>query len=125
MLAGFEERCAAFAEEGVNVIAGTVDTEGHTEEVAELLGFPVAYGVTREDGDALGAWWDERRDHIQPSEFLLSQSGKVLMSTYSNSPVGRMDSGEMLTLIKFLNAQRAKLGSPFSMSELSPPQNSL
>jgi len=34
----------------------------------------------------------------------------VLMSTYSNSPVGRMDSGEMLMLIKFLNAQRAKLG---------------
>jgi hypothetical protein len=32
------------------------------------------------------------------------------MSTYSNSPVGRMDPGETLTLIKFLNAQRAKSG---------------
>ena len=87
-----------------------MDTEVQTEEVAEPLGFPVAYGMTRKDGDAMGAWWDERRDHIQPSEFLLSKSGKVLMSTYSNSPVGRMDPGETLTLIKFLNAQRAKSG---------------
>ena len=72
------------------------------------LGFPVSYGMTRADGDAIGAWWDERRDHIQPSEFVLSQSGKVLMSTYSNSPVGRMDPNELFPLIKFLNSQRKK-----------------
>ena len=56
----------------------------------------------------MGAWWEARRDHIQPSEFLLSQSGRVMFSTYSNSPVGRMDPEETLTLLKFLNAQRAK-----------------
>ena len=66
--------------------------------------------MTRADGDSIGAWWDERRDHIQPSEFVLSKSGKVLMSTYSNSPVGRMDPEETLTLIRFINAQRAKSG---------------
>jgi len=72
------------------------------------LGFPVAYGMTRADGDAMGAWWEQRRDHIQPSEFVLTQTGKVMMSTYSNSPIGRMDPAEALTLIRFLNAQRAK-----------------
>ena len=45
------------------------------------LGFPVAYGMTRADGDAMGAWWEQRRDHIQPSEFVLTQTGKVMMST--------------------------------------------
>jgi hypothetical protein len=30
------------------------------------------------------------------------------MSAYSNSPIGRMDPAEALTLIQFLNAQRAK-----------------
>ncbi|MDA8912682.1 hypothetical protein N9I66_07155 [Pseudomonadales bacterium] len=56
----------------------------------------------------MGAWWEQRRDHIQPSEFVLTQTGKVMMSTYSNSPIGRMDPAEALTLIRFLNAQRAK-----------------
>lgn len=94
--------------EGVSIIAGTVDTEQQTLDVSRDWVFPVAYGMTRADGDAMGAWWEERRDHIQPSEFVITKSGKVMMSTYSNSPIGRMDPEEALTLIKFLNAQRAK-----------------
>ncbi len=31
-----------------------------------------------------------------------------MASTYSNSPVGRMDAAETLTLIEYINAQRAK-----------------
>ena len=108
MLGGFEERRAAFEEQGVSIIAGTVDSEEKTLEVAEPLGFPVSYGMTREDGDKIGAWWAEPRDHIQPSEFVLTQDGKVLMSAYSTSPLGRMDPEETLTLIKFVNARRAK-----------------
>jgi len=107
-LAGYEERRDAFREQGVAIIAGSVDTEEKTAEVAEDLGFPVAWGMTRSDGDTVGAWWEERRDHIQPSEFVLSRSGKIMFCTYSNSPVGRMDPEETLTLIKYLNEQRAK-----------------
>ncbi len=105
---GYEERRAAFANEGVGIIAGTVDSEADTLKVSEKLGFPVAYGVAREDGELVGAWWDESRNFMQPSEFVLSNSGKVMMSTYSNSPIGRMDPAEALTLIKFLNTQRAQ-----------------
>jgi hypothetical protein len=85
-----------------------VDTEEQTLEVSQDWDFPVAYGMTHADGDAMGAWWEPRRDHIQPSEFVITKSGKVMMSTYSNSPIGRMDPEEALVLIKFMNAQRAK-----------------
>ena len=61
----------------MSIIAGTVDTEEQTLEVSAGLGFPVAYGMTREMGDKIGAWWEERRDHIQPSEFMLRQDGRV------------------------------------------------
>ena len=76
--------------------------------MAEDLEIPIAYNVTRDQGNALDAWWDERRNFIQPSEFVLSQNGRVMFSTYSNSPVGRMDPAETLTLLQFLNAQKAK-----------------
>ena len=58
-------------------------------------------------GDRIGAWWEERRDHIQPSEFVLTQSGRVLGSSYSSSPVGRMDPEETLGLLRIL-ASRSK-----------------
>ena len=108
MLAGYEERREAFLAEGVSILAAAVDGQEKTAEVAAPLGFPVAYGVTRLQADALGAWWDDRQGFIQPTEFLLSRKGKVMFSTYSNSPVGRMDPAETLTLIKFLNARRSK-----------------
>ncbi len=107
-MAGFEERRAAFKEQGVSIVAGTVDPEEKLVDIAAGLGYPLAYGMTRVDGDAIGAWWEERRDHIQPSEFVLSHSGKVMFDSYSNSPVGRMDPEETLTLTKYLNDQRAK-----------------
>lgn len=59
--------------------------------------------MNREMADSIGAWWEPRRDHIQPSEFVLKQDGSVIASTYSSSPVGRMDPQATLELITFLN----------------------
>lgn len=81
-----------------------MDSEEQTIEVAKPLSFPVAHGMTRADGDSIGSWWDDRRDHIQPSEFVLNKKGMVMFSTYSNSPVGRMDPAETLTLLQFLKS---------------------
>jgi len=91
----------------VSIVAGTVDSEENTLEVAEPLSFPVAYGMTRADGDTVGAWWEDRRDHIQPSEFIL-RGNRVLGSTYSNSPVGRMEPAETLTLLQFIDGMAKK-----------------
>jgi len=96
----------AFKALDVSIVAGTVDSEEKTLEIAAPLSFPVAYGMTRADGDTIGAWWEERRDHIQPSEFIL-RGTTVIASTYSNSPVGRMDPEETVSLIEHVN-KRAK-----------------
>ena len=92
---------------GVSIVAGCVDSEDKTAEVAAELGFPVAWGMTREMGDQFGAWWDEERAFIQPSEFFITGSGQVLASTYSSSPVGRMDPEDAVTLAKFIINRRA------------------
>jgi len=87
-------------------VAASHDTRDRAEEVAANLPFPVAHGVTREQGDAIGAWWDEKRDFIQPSEFILNHSGRVMHSTYSSSPVGRTDPQEALVLLNLLASRR-------------------
>ena len=108
LLAGYEARREAFAEQGVGLIAGSVDDKERTAEVAADLGFPIAFNMTKDDGDAIGSWWDEKRQIIQPSEFLLTKRGRVIISVYSNGPVGRMDPNETLTLVRYLNQQRAR-----------------
>ena len=95
-----------FRAQGVSIVAASVDSRADTQQVAEGLSFPVCYGVTREVGDAIGAWWEERRNHIQPSEFLITGKGRVLASTYSSSPIGRMDPDETLSLVKILASRK-------------------
>ena len=101
-MAGFEKQREVLAELGVSIVAGCVDSEEKTAEVAAELGFPVAWGMSREQGELVGAWWDEGREFIQPSEFFMTGSGKVLASTYSSSPVGRMDPEDAVTLARFI-----------------------
>ncbi|MEP0203601.1 MAG: hypothetical protein ABJ084_05070 [Halioglobus sp.] len=92
----------AYNQLGVSIIAGTSQGADRAAEVGAGLPFPVAHGVTREQGDQIGAWWDEKRDFIQPSEFILNHKGRVIHSTYSSSPLGRTDPEETLVLLKYL-----------------------
>ena len=75
------------------------------KRLAAGLPFPVVHSVTREQGDLIGAWWEEKRDFIQPSEFILNHKGRVMHSTYSSSPVGRTDPGETLVLLNYLSSR--------------------
>ena len=83
--------------------------EQATEVAAKGLTFAVGYGATKEDSDAMGAWWaeDYHGGYIQPSEFLLGRGGTVLGSMYASGPVGRMRPDEAVRLIH--NRERRRL----------------
>ena len=82
----------------VTVIAVSTDNQEQAAEVkGRGLSFPVAYGATNADADAIGAWWsDDRGGYIQPAEFLLGRGGVVLGSMYASGPVGRMAVDEVI-----------------------------
>jgi len=92
---------------GIAILAASVDPLEKATEVQGGLSFPIAYGVTRDQAAAIDAWWEDRRSIIQPSEFVLDGGGKVLSATYSTGPVGRMDAGDALRLVKFLEKKKA------------------
>lgn len=99
-----------FGSLGTSLFAAASDNAEHTAAVAQPLSFPVGCNVSRAEGDALGAWWEPRRGHVQPSEFILTGTGRVLASTYSNSPIGRMDPKETLSLLQLLSARKPGKG---------------
>jgi len=104
-LAGYEKDIEALRALDAKVCAASVDDADKASEVAANLSFPVAYGVTRADADAIGAWWEEKRGIIQPSEFIVAADGRVVSSTYSSGPIGRMDAVDVLKLIDFYESK--------------------
>lgn len=93
---------------GVSLVSASVDTGENAQEVADSAAYPVGQGVTRETADKLGAWWEPRRDCIQPAEFLLNREGKVLISSYSSGPIARMNAAEVIAVIGFIEKMKKK-----------------
>lgn len=88
---------------GCTIYAISVDTLEQALEIVGLgLTFPVAYGCTKADADAIDAWWGNHPpdgEHIQPAEFLLGRGGVVLGSMYASGPVGHMGADEAIRQI--------------------------
>jgi peroxiredoxin len=105
-LVGFEKLKQEFDAVGAKLVTASVDPIDKAREVAADVSFPVGYGVTRENADQLGAWWEDRRSIIQPSEFILGADGKVVVSSYSDGPLGRIDAADAIKLIKFYESRK-------------------
>ncbi len=88
------------------IVAASVDDIDHAREVAENLGFPIGHGVTRADAEILDSWWEDRRAIIQPSEYLLGDDLRVLCSSYSDGPLGRMEAADTVRTIELFEARK-------------------
>ena len=87
------------------MVAASVDPLDKAKEVADEVNFPIGFGVTKAIADSVGAWWEERRQIIQPSEFLLNSENKAMISSYSDRPLGRFDAQDVIKLINFYEKQ--------------------
>ena len=91
---------------GAKVIAATAEPLEKAQEVAAKIDFPVAYGVPRQQVEAIGAWWEERRQIIHATNYVLDGSGKVLSATYSTGPIGRVEAVDAIRYIEFQEKQK-------------------
>jgi peroxiredoxin len=105
-LVGFENHKGELDALGVKVVAASVDPIDKAREVAAELSFPIGYGVTRDDADKLGSWWDGRRNFIQPSEFIVNADGQVVASSYSAGPLGRIEASDVVRLVKLYDSRK-------------------
>ena len=91
----------------MKVVASSVDPLDKAQEVADEVNFPIGYGVTREIADQLGSWWEDRRQIIQPSEFIIdAESNKIIAASYSDGPLGRIDAADVVKMVNFYESRK-------------------
>ena len=105
-MVGFEQHKQELDALGAKIVAASVDPIDKAREVAAEVSFPVGYGITRDIADKIGAWWEDRRNIVQPSEFIVGADGKVVTSSYSSGPLGRIDAADVVKLIKFYESRK-------------------
>jgi peroxiredoxin len=89
-----------------SIITASIDPLDKAQEVANDVSFPVGHSATKEIGDAIGAYHEERRGLIQPSEFILGADNTIVACSYSDGPLGRMDAADVIALIKLYEARK-------------------
>ena len=104
-MVGYEKVEAELEALGVSVYAASVDSGDEAREVANDVSFPIGAGVTREQAEAIGAWWDDGRSIVQPAQFVIRRDGTIVQSTYSDGPLGRLLAEDVLGLVNFLVKQ--------------------
>lgn len=87
-------------------MAASVDPLDKAQEVAADLSFPIGYGVTRDVANTLGSFWEDRRNIIQPSEFVVGADGNIMASSYSDGPLGRMDAADIVKMVNFYESMK-------------------
>ena len=90
-------------------MAASADIGASAMEVASEVNFPIGMGVSRNHATKLGSWWEKQRQIIQPSEFIMDSNGKVIISSYSDGPLGRMEADDVVRLIHFYESRKAEI----------------
>ena len=91
----------------MKVVASSVDPLDKAQEVADVVNFPIGYGLTKDTADLLGSWWEDRRQIIQPSEFIIdAESNKIIAASYSDGPLGRIDSADVVKMVNFYESRK-------------------
>jgi peroxiredoxin len=110
-LAGFQSALKDFEDEGIKIIAGSVDPLDKTEEFLKKLGvsYPVAYGMDMEETCLkTGAFYEKDRKFIQPACFLLRPDKTIEVAAYSSGPIGRFVPQDVLSLVRFYKSRAKK-----------------
>jgi alkyl hydroperoxide reductase subunit AhpC len=105
-LVGFAELKDEFDKLGVKIVAASVDPIDKAQEVADEVNFPVGHSVSRDVADSLGSYWEDRRQIIQPSEFIVGADGYVVACSYSDGPLGRIDAGDVIKMVNFYESKK-------------------
>ena len=100
-LGGFGENFSKLQKLNTQIIAASSDNLDNSTAIAADLPYPVAHSASKDHGDKMGSWWEERRGLIQPSGFVLNHEGKVLSATYSSAAIGRIDGADAVKFITF------------------------
>ena len=110
-MADFQSVLKDFEDEGIKIVAGSVDPLNKTEEFVGKLGlsYPVAYGMDMEATCVkTGAFYERDRKFIQPAGFLIRPDKKIEVAVYSSGPIGRFVSRDVLGLVRFYKSRARK-----------------
>ncbi|MBI3827327.1 MAG: redoxin domain-containing protein [Candidatus Rokubacteria bacterium] len=103
-LAAFEKAQDRLREEGITLVAASVDPLERARETVEKqsLTYPVGFGLpVKETAATFGAFYEERRGILHATGFVVKPDRTIAVAQYSSGPIGRLLWQDVLGLVQF------------------------
>ena len=110
-MAAFQEAAAELGEEGIEVVAGSVDPADKAAELVEKLelDFPVLHSLpVTETAETLGAFYETRRSILHATGFVVAPDKTIDVVCYSTGPIGRLEVPDVIRLVQFRKRMAAQ-----------------
>jgi peroxiredoxin len=107
-LAAFQKAHDRLREDGITVVAASVDPIDKARETVEkqALTFPVGYGLdARETAATFGAFYEERRGFLHATGFVVRPDRTIAVAQYSSGAIGRLIWQDVVGLVQFYKTQ--------------------
>ena len=89
-------------------MAASVDSEENAQKTVEACGinFPMGYGLDMKAVSALtGCFYEDRRQILHGTGYLLAPDGKIIVGVYSSGPIGRLVWQGVVAVVQFTKAK--------------------
>ena len=110
-MSDFQKRLGDFAQRGIAVIGGSIDTreKAHKTKERTKVTYPLVYGLnSRAFSRQTGSFFDEKDGYLHSTDFIIDPDGRVADAVYSTGPIGRYTPDECLGLIDYWIKKEAK-----------------
>lgn len=107
-MAAFEKARPRLDDDHITVVAGSTDPRDKAAETVKehTLTFPVAFGLPlKETAATFGAFYDERRNVLHATGFVVKPDRTIAVAQYSSGPIGRLVWQDVLGLVQFYKKQ--------------------
>jgi len=106
-LASFSRAGDKFADQGIKVVALSVDDEATSAALVakHKLAFPVGHSVNAEEFAATtGAYTNDDPKYVQSTGFVLAPDSTILTAVYSSGAIGRLVPEDVLGLVAYIKS---------------------
>ena len=109
-MADFQAHLSELEENDIPVFALSTDDQEKAAEMVDKHGltFPVLYGVDGpKTSQTWGSYYEEKRNILHATGFILRPGGAIAHATYSTGPVGRLGAKDAMGVVAFYKKQLA------------------
>jgi peroxiredoxin len=103
-LAAFQDRLAEFREEGISLVAGSIDPPDEARRTVDDcdITYPVVHSLPLLDTAAtLTTFYETRRSILHATGFVVRPDRTIGVACYSTGPIGRLVPEDVLRLVTF------------------------